>query len=66
MMKHGEFYTCKRMRMLQYLRSKGFIPEETLPDLKNPAYLVWQFRNSPELEACIQHYFEELKQNKEK
>ena len=59
--KHSrEFYTCKRMRLLQYLKEQGFLPELTLPDVSNPKFNVWKFRNSPELEEAIDRYFEEL------
>lgn len=64
-MKHGEFYLCKRLRLLEFLRSKGFIPEQTLPDCNNPKYLVWRFRNSVELEAAIDSYFEQIKKKNE-
>lgn len=62
--KHGEYYLCKRMRMLEYLRNKGFIPEATLPDMQNPKYYVWRFKNTPELEDAINEYFEILQTNK--
>lgn len=55
-----EYYTCKRMKLLIFLRNKGFIPEQTIPDLHNPKYLVWRFKNSPELEKAIEEYFSQL------
>lgn len=57
----GTYYVCKRYRMLTYLRDKGFIPEVTLPDMKNPKLYVWKFKITPELEETINDYFEELK-----
>lgn len=56
----AEFYTCKRLRLLQYLKENGFIPVMTIPDVSNPRYNVWKFKNSPELEQTIERYFEEL------
>lgn len=53
----AEYYTCKRLRLLQYLTEKGFQPYLTLPDVKNPKYNVWRFTNSPELEEAINEYF---------
>lgn len=53
----NEFYTCKRLRMLEYLKSKGFIPCLTVPDVNNPKYNVWKFKNTPELEDTIEEYF---------
>ena len=56
----NEYYTCKRMKLLIFLRNKGFIPEQTIPDLYNPKYLVWRFKNSPELESAIEEYFSQV------
>lgn len=55
-----EYYTCKRMKLLIFLRNKGFIPEQTIPDLYNPKYLVWRFKNTPELESAIEEYFSQV------
>lgn len=55
-----EYYTCKRMRMLTYLKAKGFLPYETIPDVKNPRLSCWLFHNTPELEKCIEEYFEKI------
>lgn len=57
MCKHGKIYTCKRIRMLNYLRSKGFVPYDTVVEFNNPRYLNWNFHNSPELENTIYEYF---------
>lgn len=51
------YYTCKRLRMLEYLKRKGFEPYLTLPDVTNPHYNVWRFKNTPELEKAIEEYF---------
>ena len=56
----NEYYTCKRIKLLIFLRNKGFIPEQTVPDLYNPKYLVWRFKNSPELETAIEEYFSQV------
>lgn len=53
----AEFYTCKRLRLLQFLKEKGFIPVMTLPDVSNPRFNVWRFKNTPELEDAIDEYF---------
>lgn len=58
--KHGKTYTCKRIRMLNYLRNKGFIPYETIAELENPKYLNWKFHNSPELEKVVYEYFDSI------
>lgn len=59
-MKHEEYYTCKRLRMFEYLLQNGFEPESTIHDPTNYKYNWWIFKNSCELEACIEAYFENL------
>jgi hypothetical protein len=44
--------------MLEWLRSKGHLPHATVPDIMNPAYSVWLFERTPELEAAVTEYFE--------
>lgn len=55
-----EFYSCKRLRLLQYLMECGFMPEAEMPDPKNIKYKWWLFRNSVELETAIDRYFNEV------
>jgi hypothetical protein len=61
-MKHGKYYTVKRMRFLQYLLERGFTPDSTVPDPTNVKYKWWIFENSEELEAAIEEYFIMIKQ----
>lgn len=55
-------YVCKRMRLLTYLKSKGYEPFLTVPDRWNPEYNVWLFDLTQRgfLDA-IDEYFEKLK-----
>lgn len=62
--KHGEVYICKRLRMVRFLKDKGFLPIKTIPDKDNPAYNVWMYQNSVELENAIYEYFNLLKDGK--
>lgn len=61
MLQHGEVYTCKRLRLLEYLLSEGFEPYTTIPDSQNWKYKNWLFKNSPELEMCLHQYFNAIK-----
>lgn len=61
MMKHGNEYCCKRWRLLTYLVERGFTPVKTIPDCNRTDFKNWIFDNSPELEATIDEYFENLK-----
>lgn len=64
-MTHGEVYTCRRMRLLSYLKEHGRLPFETVPDVKNPLFNVWRFRNDEELEQLIDNYFAGIEANKQ-
>lgn len=57
MLKHGEVYCCKRLRLLEYLLDKGFKPYATTPDATNWKYKNWLFTNSEELEMALDNYF---------
>jgi hypothetical protein len=46
--------------MLEYLKIKGFTPCATIPDPTNARYNWWLFKNTPELESCVEQYFTEL------
>lgn len=59
--KHGEYYTCQRLRLLEYLLRKGFKPIKDIPDPNNWKYKHWIFENSTELEAAVNEYFNGLK-----
>lgn len=54
-------YTCKRLRMCEYLIKQGFTPTATIPDATNPRFNWWLFEQSPELETAVNTYFELLK-----
>lgn len=57
MLKHGEVYCVKRLRLLEYLLDKGFKPYATIPDSTNWKYKNWLFKNSEKLEIYIEDYF---------
>lgn len=60
-MKHTqEFYTCKRLRLLQYLLEKGFEPATTVPDPSNYRYNMWLFKNTESLQQTVEEYFNNL------
>ena len=61
--KRGEFYSCKRMRLLNFLMERGFYPEATVPDPQNIKYKWWLFRNNKELETSISEYFSQYKKD---
>jgi hypothetical protein len=50
--------------MLSYLREKGFIPYATIPDINNPKYYNWRFKNTPELKEAIDEYIKGLNKDK--
>ena len=61
---HGKYYTCKRLRMLQYLLENGYEPFKTIPDPNDWKYKHWVFENTGiDFEQCVDQYFENLKNN---
>ncbi len=51
-------YVCKRARMCNFLRSKGFKPYKLAPDRDNPLYEVFLFTASPELYDAVMEYID--------
>jgi hypothetical protein len=47
--------------MLEYLKKNGYAPFATIPDPTNDRYNWWLFENTPEFEACVSAYFEQIK-----
>lgn len=62
--KHGEYFTCKRLRMLEHLRNEGYLPIKTIPDANNPKFNNWIFENSPRFEEVVSSYFEQQRNRK--
>lgn len=61
-LKHkAKIYTCKRLRLLDYLVDRGFKPFKTIPDATNTKFNWWLFENTPELEKAIENYFNKTK-----
>ena len=52
-----EYFTCKRLRLLSFLKERGFMPYEVVPDVNNPKFNVWLFKNTPDLEDALDEYF---------
>lgn len=53
----GRYYYCKRLRMLEYLRNKGFLPTTTIPDMNNPRYNIWLFEWTDDFDSAMKEYF---------
>lgn len=55
------YFICKTSRMLEFLRKKGFVPCQTLPDYHNPKYYVWKFIETPEFIVARDEWFAKIK-----
>lgn len=53
----GKAYCCKRLKMLEWLVKRGFMPVNKAPDKDNPTYMVWYFDNSSALEEAVNEYY---------
>ena len=42
-----EYYYCRRIRIKNWLASRGYKPSFSMPDFKNDKYLVWGYEDSP-------------------
>ena len=49
-------YVCKRLRLCNYLRERGFEPYSVAPDHNDPRYNVFLFAATPELNAAVIDY----------
>ena len=58
------YFICKTTRMLEFLRLKGFIPVQTMPDYFNPKYLVWKFEQTPEFVLARDEWFSMVEEYK--
>ena len=56
----GEYYICKRLRLLEYLLDKGYEPIRSIPDPDNWKLKNWIFKNSEQLTNDINDYFNNL------
>ena len=58
-MAKGKIYVCKRLRLLCWLMDKGFEPFASQPDMDNPHYKVWLFREDEEgkLQQAVTDYY---------
>ncbi len=59
-------YVCKRARMCDYLKTRGYIPYKIAPDKDNPNYSVFLFDGSPELYAAVTEYIVNSRQYMQK
>ena len=63
-MNHGPTFTVKRLRLLQFLKERGFTDYQVIPDPTTNKNFNWfLFKNSPELEAAVEDYFNNILPN---
>ena len=55
-----KYYVCKKMRLLTYLMSKGYMYIKIDKDKTNPNYSVWIFEDTPELRKEVSRYYENI------
>ena len=54
-----DFYVCRKMRVLTHLQEEGFQFIKTQRDRSSsdPSRLVWIFKDSPELRASVERFY---------
>lgn len=60
----GNIYTCKRLRMYEWLTRRGWKPIRTIPDTDNASYINWIYEATKEFKQDVKLYFELLKMKK--
>ena len=56
------YFICRTYRMLEFLRNKGFIPVDTMPDFRNPKFYVWKFEQTPDFIKARDEWFEQVQE----
>lgn len=59
-------YVCKRIRLFNFLSTKGFYPYKVDKDRRNKKYLVWLYIDTPELSNAVSEYYLNLQTSKER
>lgn len=54
-------YVCKKIKLYNYLTSKGFVPFRIAPDLFDCKRLVWLYDDCDDLQAAITEYYSKIK-----
>lgn len=52
-----DFYVCRKLRLLTHLQEDGFQFIKIQKDRKDPNRLVWIFKDSPDLRASVERYY---------
>ncbi len=55
-------YVCKRLRLCNFLKAKGFEPYRIAPDRNNPKYNVFLFHATQELRSAVVEYLNQIPQ----
>lgn len=59
-MRNAATFTTARPRLVSRLMDAGFQPLSISKSPWNPAYLVWTFTRTPELNAVVSEFYAEL------
>ena len=53
-------YVCRKIRLYQYLSSKGYVPYKTCIDKYNCKRLVWLYDDSDGLRDAVEEYYAQI------
>ena len=59
----SDFYTCRRLKLLDFLQKRGFEVVDSVPDIYNPKFRCWRFYRTQELMDAVDAYYAELNKN---
>lgn len=56
-------YVVRRWRLMTWLKNKGYQWIETIPDMNRKDFVCWVYERTPEFDADLKYYFENVVNN---
>lgn len=57
-----KFFVCKHVRMMLFLRERGFEPVDIAPDRNNNHYVVWVYIITQEFKDALDEWLVHMKE----
>lgn len=59
-----KFFVVKHIRMMLFLKERGFEPVDIAPDRNNDSYVVWVYRITPEFKEALNEWLRHMEEVK--
>lgn len=60
-----KFFVVKHLRMMMFLRERGFEPVDIVPDKNNYNYVVWVYQITPKFKSALNEWLEHMDEYKQ-